>query len=995
MSDKIAYIKIPKIDNSGNDISATLSSLTQITIPYTNGVKSVCPIIGITDAGDYFTYVVGETISTVPDQNDTATLDYIFTGSLGAGTYNAPSFVSGNPNLQSRSNLIQITDSSNDPLNFYDEINNQYFLNTISQKSINIKTKIVFQPPSAQFTTINFGIFIIPPGVTTLTFNTALTEFNGINGNNPYLYKVDPSGPYNSSIPLTSEFDVDVPLGKIPPGSSIQVRLLGGLYNTSATILAGSEIYISSTPAAGPVIRTVPEPFFTTKFEGSDCDVTFGSVDKYAPNPFLQDLDYSTDPLTPINIERIISGTAEKGTVPESYYTSHAQINSRYLGSKNQSTGVNIFKKDAGLTDFGTPVNVGNYGNVSPISENEINLFEYEWGGSTYPMISGYGQVKMSNILQISSKDQVRIVQKTTNAVKKLYPDERLLTTSYPNIRTYRLSDNPLDPRSSFGSVVLQSRSTKYYWNISQSRGEFYQTLNGSNPVNSIIQLGNYSANHIKDPIMPNTSKIAATGWGTPSKPDYMFTSSFNNGQKTPFVNGSTFPISQWISGSYGVIRETQAYQLILSKGDKISKTLLNSVGAVTIDKDPNATLSLERETVLDGLNSSMTQGSRWYVTLYRQLNDPGPSQSLEDVLGKGTNLQPYNFGYNQLNDNGDYDYPLAARGVYEIVGTNIGGSGNTYDSSTVFAILKPEVKFDPKVVSGSAYLKSGSMEPDGIGALKFGSNLLGSLTSSPNTSVDGIYNNVFLGFEASNPAQARVTVAGGGITEIIVTFAGSGYYAGLVTQAYAGQLGAGSGAFELTIQQSDLFTYNYPNPLGVPSGSFDVQVSNQPTTFPDVRSSNYDITCSISVSDDTTFVSVTNLSVVTPYGQIVDDVLVRGWVPGDVINFPADQFSPALGDGMNFVITAANLIDNQVKIINIGTSDSNYYNQYKDSPNNNLGAFMWEATGKEQITGEEYVVVQDKLEGVGPGYFMDKFVPEYITNDVEKITKEYGSNKT
>ena len=55
----------------------------------------------------------------------------------------------------------------------------------------------------------------------------------------------------------------------------------------------------------------------------------------------------------------------------------------------------------------------------------------------------------------------------------------------------------------------------------------------------------------------------------------------------------------------------------------------------------------------------------------------------------------------------------------------------------------------------------------------------------------------------------------------------------------------------------------------------------------------------------------------------------------------------------------------------------------------------MWQATGKEQITGEEYIVVQDEIKGVGPGYFTDKFSPDYIVDNIESITKEYGSNKT
>ena len=99
------------------------------------------------------------------------------------------------------------------------------------------------------------------------------------------------------------------------------------------------------------------------------------------------------------------------------------------------------------------------------------------------------------------------------------------------------------------------------------------------------------------------------------------------------------------------------------------------------------------------------------------------------------------------------------------------------------------------------------------------------------------------------------------------------------------------------------------------------------------------------------------------------------------------------LKNGVNFPLSGSSGLPYQQ--LNIGQSSSTQGRQHPNSPVNNLGAFIWQATGKEQITGEEYIVIQDELKGVGPGYFMDKFVPEYITNNIESITKEYGSNKT
>lgn len=770
MSGKISYIKIPKIDNSGVDLTPTLSSLTQITIPYTNGSSSICPVIGITDAGDYFTYLIGNVEGSNPELSNASTLGYNFTGSittnpitLGGVNYSRwPEFNTVTGEVPTSSSLLPYLYNPND-----DSIE----IKTLPQKDLVLYTSNFYSSGSFGGASTTYEVELYKSDATR-TNRTRLTNSTSIQSGG---WK----GPFTRQATIPSE--------SISPGDilylgcqgkslasgiqdvSVKLNLDAGRAN-SANILLTSDL-----ASGGTIIETVPEPYFTTNFNGTNCDVTFGNIDQYPPNPFLQDIDYSTNPAIPINIEKIISGTADKGTVPESYYTSHAQISSRYLGSKNQSSGVNKYVVDAGNTDFGTPINIGTYGKVAPLTQNETNIFEYEWGSSTYPMIQGYGQMKLSNILQATSPDLVRTVQKTSNAVKKAYPDGRFLTTSQPSIRDYRQSTNPLDPSPITGSTS----AGQYYWIISQSRGEFYTTLNNSNPRNSTIQLGNYSQNTISEPIMPNTSKVVSTGWGTPEKPNYMLTSSFTNGVTAG--DGSGLLVSQRISGSYGYIDSSQNYLLIMGWNGDLSETTLNEVGSVSIEKETQLTY----DKVLNEINSGMTKGSRWYLSLYRELENPTDSQSLEEALNSGNYLEPYNEGYNTLNSEGNFTHPLEAKGVYEIVGTNASFS-SAYDTSVVFLILKNGVNFPS---SGSSGL---------------------------------------------------------------------------------------------------------------------------------------------------------------PYQQL-----------------------------------------------NIGQSSSTQRRQHPNSPVNNLGAFIWQATGKEQITGEEYIVIQDELKGVGPGFFMDQAVPDYITDNIETITKKYGSNKT
>ena len=82
-------------------------------------------------------------------------------------------------------------------------------------------------------------------------------------------------------------------------------------------------------------------------------------------------------------------------------------------------------------------------------------------------------------------------------------------------------------------------------------------------------------------------------------------------------------------------------------------------------------------------------------------------------------------------------------------------------------------------------------------------------------------------------------------------------------------------------------------------------------------------------------------------------------------------------------------------KQINIGKSESTTNNQHPGSPTNGLGMLMWKAVGKGQLTGEDYVLIQDEISGVGQGYFSTEFLPEEINDNIIQITKEFGSNKT
>jgi hypothetical protein len=97
---------------------------------------------------------------------------------------------------------------------------------------------------------------------------------------------------------------------------------------------------ITSTPT-GSAKELVVEPYLTSPFYGTDCDVTYGNASQPVSNPFLQDIDYSNGSIIPLNNQAILSGSATKGTTPESFFTMKSIINPTYT-SENITSRYNV-----------------------------------------------------------------------------------------------------------------------------------------------------------------------------------------------------------------------------------------------------------------------------------------------------------------------------------------------------------------------------------------------------------------------------------------------------------------------------------------------------------------------------------------------------------------------------------------------------------------------------------------------------------------------------
>ena len=662
MANRVEYIKVARIDQDGNNLTNTLESLTQLTIPYSNGDDAVYPIENITRYNDYFLYQVGPA-SYPPNSNDSGSLLYDFSGSLGGDSVEIDL---GGP--QPIVPFLFQSGSGSSISFLYNDSENRIELETYPEKPIHIKTSNFYVTCSAE-------VFVdLYKSDSSYTFSSIVKLTDS-----PAIQSGSFKGPLTREVSISQSISagdiifLGATANSYPPG--------GGPYlkagNLRGSDLVPMQIYITSSAESGPILETIPEPYLTSQFYGEDCDVLLNNADLYPENPFLQDLDYSTNPNVPVNFQLIISGTAVRGTVPESYYTSLAQTRIRYTGVKNQSSNVNIYDPLAGTSSFGDPINIGTFGQTPSVESLDTTIYEFEWGGGTTPEILGWGAVKMGKLLQVNSP----------NSVKTVNPSDGLKEILIPN--------------SIQSSLYSLSNEWGRSASLSQSVSDYYYKLNSNNPVNHEISMYLYgSATPGSTPTLPSTTKILTTEYGVPTKSTFVVTSSgagtFGSGYLTITAsNGSS--IYPFLNSG---VPTTASYIRFF---DNKTINLINSNYKVGMAFPPQSLLITGSYPVSGNLTASFTplaeqlnNGERFFATFYLNLEEGFDSD----------NLIPLH--YNTT--------PLGQKGVAEIVGIAQApqGSGTPKD---VYLLLKDNIDMNTVTAQQAPYVSSATTLSYRIGA--------------------------------------------------------------------------------------------------------------------------------------------------------------------------------------------------------------------------------------------------------------------------------------
>ena len=101
------------------------------------------------------------------------------------------------------------------------------------------------------------------------------------------------------------------------------------------------QVYNPTGPQTSQYINFIPTlPQNSQEFFNSPYYPLINNATESVKNTYVQVVEYDNGPI-PSNIEPIISQSAVKARVPNSFYTQKSNINPRYLGSTLQSANYN------------------------------------------------------------------------------------------------------------------------------------------------------------------------------------------------------------------------------------------------------------------------------------------------------------------------------------------------------------------------------------------------------------------------------------------------------------------------------------------------------------------------------------------------------------------------------------------------------------------------------------------------------------------------------
>ena len=210
----------------------------------------------------------------------------------------------------------------------------------------------------------------------------------------------------SQGVPFTMSFSIPSESVAIKDCLSMALEVSSGSYNSASvenSLVIREYSLEFNTPTQSLVGDGKVPAFIENAFSGTlgfsnddDCQPLYNNITGERENKNIQIIEYQPTAsgyggYTPLNFWPILSGSAQKSTVPESYYTLASQINPRYLGSRTEANTVNSIE---GLAN--------GFGNL-PVIDYQRAYFAYcDQVIDPYPVINNKTQYNIKYLINDS-----------------------------------------------------------------------------------------------------------------------------------------------------------------------------------------------------------------------------------------------------------------------------------------------------------------------------------------------------------------------------------------------------------------------------------------------------------------------------------------------------------------------------------------------------------------------------------------------------------------
>jgi hypothetical protein len=327
-TEKVKFIKINRIDSNGTNISNILSQCQSITISLPDSVHTY-PVYGISSVGNYFLYSIGPYLPVGASEQignpNTSSLGEILSYNFLASktTQQAPIFVPSGVIGEYWTNRIQnftsITDNSNGS---FDITDGSYTFGQTPNKILQVRIS---------------GSGVIDPSGTT-TINAYMVRNDGSLIETDIINSSYSGGSFDITLVLSSSNAKNYLTENSTFGFGLS-RTFGLNYLTCSTFYVSMSLY-NTTPFVASQSQTSFDPSLpegVASFTYNDYNAIVNNALESISSNIFMDVDYSNNPIIPVNQNAILNGIASKAQVQDSNYNSTSWSRIRYKGSKYNS----------------------------------------------------------------------------------------------------------------------------------------------------------------------------------------------------------------------------------------------------------------------------------------------------------------------------------------------------------------------------------------------------------------------------------------------------------------------------------------------------------------------------------------------------------------------------------------------------------------------------------------------------------------------------------